>query len=54
MLAKVRSGQPLRYFTGAGWTGSGQFASQQDWQAYVAAASARARSPVKVAVSSAP
>jgi pectinesterase len=53
MLAKVRSGQPLRYFVGAGWTGSGDFASQQDWQAYVAAASARARSPVKVTVSAA-
>jgi pectinesterase len=54
MLAKVRSGQPLRYFVGAGWTGSGQFASQQDWQSYVAAAAARARSPIKVEVSGAP
>ena len=54
MLAKVRSGEPLRYFVGAGWIGSGDFASQQDWQSYVGAAAARARSPVKVVLSIAP
>jgi len=48
VLAKVTSGQPLRYYVGAGWTKSGDFASPEDWNAYVAACAARAKSPVKV------
>ncbi len=48
MLAKVTSGQPLRYHVGAAWTRGADFSSQQDWQAYVAAAAARARAPVKL------
>jgi hypothetical protein len=51
VLAKTTSGQPLRYYVGAGWTKSGQFASQQDWNTYVAAEAARAKSPVKVSIS---
>ena len=51
VIAKVVSGQPLRYYIGAGWSKSGQFSSAQEWSAYVANAAARARSPVKVAVS---
>ena len=51
MVAKVSSGQPLRYYIGAGWTRGGEFASRQDWQKYVAAEAARARSPIKVALS---
>ncbi len=47
VLAKAVSGQPLRYFVGAGWTRGGDFATAADWQAYVAAAAARARSPVR-------
>jgi pectinesterase len=50
-LAKVTSGQPLHYLVGAGWTKSGQFATQQDWDAYVANEAARAKSPLKVSVS---
>jgi Domain of unknown function (DUF4861) len=53
VLAKATSGQPLRYYVGAGWTKRGDFSSQADWNAYVAAAAARAQSPVKVAVSAA-
>lgn len=52
VLAKVTSGQPLRYYVGAGWTRSGQFSSKEDWTAYVSAEAARAKSPVKVALSS--
>lgn len=48
VLAKVASGQPLRYYVGAGWTKSGDFASAADWNAYVAACAARIKSPVKV------
>ncbi len=53
MLAKVQSGQPLRYFVGAGWTRGGDFATQKDWQTYVAAEAARARSPLKISLTSA-
>jgi pectinesterase len=48
MLAKVTSGQPLRYYVGAGWTRGGDFANRADWQKYVAAQSARVRAPVSV------
>ena len=54
VLAKVAPGQTLRYLIGAGWTRSGDFASQQDWLTYVSAAAARARSPVKVTLKAAP
>jgi hypothetical protein len=53
ILAKVAPGQTLRYLMGAGWSGSGSFTTQQDWLAYVSAAAARARSPVKVTLSAA-
>lgn len=48
VLVKVTSGQPVRYFVGAGWTKGGDFATQADWNAYVAACAARIKSPVKV------
>ncbi|MBS0632577.1 MAG: DUF4861 domain-containing protein [Verrucomicrobia bacterium] len=48
VLVKATSGQPLRYYVGAGWTKSGDFASEADWKAYVAACAARSKSPVKV------
>ncbi len=54
VLAKAVSGQPLRYYVGAGWSKSGQFASQQDWDDYVAAWAARVRSPIKVTCAAQP
>ncbi len=51
VLVKVASGAPVRYFAGAGWTKSGQFSSKDDWNAYVAACAARAKSPVKLSYS---
>lgn len=54
VLAKVASGQPLRYYVGAGWTKSGQFSSQADWNAYVAAEAARAKSPLTWSIGPAP
>lgn len=48
VLAKAVPGQPLRYYVGAGWSRSGDFPTAESWRAYVAAAAARARSPVKV------
>lgn len=51
LLAKVVSGQPLRYFVGAGWSKAGEFTTPEAWQAYVAACAARARAPVTVTLS---
>ncbi|PTX92724.1 DUF4861 family protein [Opitutus sp. ER46] len=50
VLAKAKSGQPVRYLVGAGWTRAGHFTSRAAWEAYVAAEAARARSPIKVTV----
>lgn len=50
ILARATVGQPLRYYAGAGWDRSGQFADQAAWQSYVNAAAARARAPVRVSI----
>jgi Domain of unknown function (DUF4861) len=54
VLTQVKSGQPVRYLVGAGWDRSGQFASREQWDAYVGSFAARLRSPVSVSVSAAP
>lgn len=54
MLVKVKSGVPLRYYAGAGWSGSGDFSSQAEWNACVAGQAARAAAPLQVAFSPAP
>jgi pectinesterase len=48
VLAKAASGQPLRYYVGAGWSKAGEFATLESWNAYVAACAARLKSPVTV------
>jgi len=48
VLAHATSGQPLRYFVGAGWSKAGEFTTQESWNAYVAAFAARAKSPLKI------
>ena len=50
VLARVVSGQPLRYLVGAGWSKAGEFTTQQAWNDYVAGCAARAKSPVRVAL----
>jgi hypothetical protein len=50
VLASVEPGKPLRYWIGAAWDKAGRITSQDAWQAYVAAASARAAHPVKIAL----
>jgi len=52
ILAKVTTGQPLRYYAGAGWSKAGEFKSQADWNTYVAACATRAASPIKITVAS--
>ena len=54
VLAKVRSGQPLHYYVGAGWSKAGEFTTRQQWNDYVAACAARIRSPVKVTLAPSP
>ena len=48
VVAKAKSGQPLRYYVGAGWSRAGEFTSKDQWNAYVAAFAARVKSPVTV------
>jgi pectinesterase len=52
ILAKATTGQPLRYYAGAGWSKAGEFKSQADWNAYVSACAMRAASPIKITVAS--
>jgi hypothetical protein len=46
ILAKVKSGVPVRYYAGAGWDRSGDFADVAAWEAYLAAFSARLQAPI--------
>ncbi len=48
VLARVVSGQPLRYFAGAGWSKAGEFTTKEAWNAYVAAEARRVHSPLKI------
>ena len=54
MLTQVKSGQPLRYYAGAGWDRSGDFSSQADWNGYVSALAARLKTPVSLEYSPLP
>ncbi len=47
-LAKAVSGQPLRYFAGACWSGSGDFANKEAWNAYLANFAKRLASPLVI------
>jgi pectinesterase len=53
ILAKATSGQPLRYYVGAGWSKAGEFTTQQAWDDYTAACAARAKSPLKATIAAA-
>lgn len=54
ILARAKSGAPLRYFAGAGWDRSGDFADAAAWDAYLSAFAKRLRSPVTSNVAVAP
>jgi unsaturated rhamnogalacturonyl hydrolase len=45
---------PLRYYTGAGWSRSGQFADRAAWEAYVKAFAATVASPLNITLSAKP
>jgi uncharacterized protein DUF4861 len=50
LLVKARDGAPIRYFAGAGWTGSGQFADRAAWEKHVQAHAERALRPLRISV----
>jgi hypothetical protein len=50
LLVKALDGAPVRYFTGAGWSKSGQFADRAAWEGYVRNFAARVASPLSVTV----
>ena len=35
VLVKVRTNVPFNYYSGAGWDGSPQFKTDQDWDKYI-------------------
>jgi len=54
LLVKARDNAPLRYFTGAGWNKSGQFADRAAWESYVKAFAAAVANPLTITVSARP
>ncbi len=54
LLVNAKDGVPVRYHTGAGWTGSGQFEDRAAWEAHVSAFAARVARPLHVTVSAKP
>jgi Domain of unknown function (DUF4861) len=50
ILGAVESDRPVRYLAGAGWTRSGDFSSQADWESYVARQARFENSPLRVAI----
>jgi hypothetical protein len=54
LLVKARNGEQLRYFAGAGWTRSGQFADRAAWENYVRDQAARIADPFQLSVSARP
>ena len=47
-IAPAEAGKPLLYYFGAGWSKSGDFPEETDWENYVRQFVARLRSPLKI------
>ncbi|HEY4300015.1 MAG TPA: DUF4861 family protein [Candidatus Didemnitutus sp.] len=54
ILARVKTGETLRYYAGGGWDKAGQFKTAPEWEAYLADFAARRRSPLHVTVTATP
>lgn len=54
LLVKARDGVPVRYFAGAGWSRSGQFADRGAWESYVRSFAAAVANPLKISVGAKP
>jgi pectinesterase len=50
LIARGSMWVPLTYYAGAGWTRSGDFASEEDWKSYLSLFAARLREPLGVAL----
>jgi pectinesterase len=48
IMGAATSGRPFTYYTGAGWTRSGDFRREKDWCAYLARFARRLQTPVKI------
>jgi unsaturated rhamnogalacturonyl hydrolase len=48
-LGKGKANAPVRYYSGAGWDRSGQFADHKAWEAYLEQFSMKLRTPVEIA-----
>jgi len=46
-VSRYKADEPFTYYAGAGWS-KGGFASEQDWQAYVAAEALKLRNPIQL------
>ena len=49
-LAQAESGKPFLYYLGAGWSKSGDFTAETDWENYVRQFAARLRAPLRVKI----
>ncbi|MDB4875050.1 MAG: pectinesterase [Gemmatimonadetes bacterium] len=49
-IARAKSGQPVSYWIGAGWTDSGDFRDVRDWWSYLDQWSSRLSAPIKITV----
>lgn len=54
LVFKARDGEPVKYFTGAGWNRSGQFTDRASWENYVKAFAAAVAKPLTITVSAKP
>ena len=50
-ISRARSGQPVDYYIGAGWTDSGDYRDVKDWYTYLDLAAQRFGAPIVVTFS---
>ncbi|HEX9006752.1 MAG TPA: DUF4861 family protein [Bacteroidota bacterium] len=50
LLITARRGSPLVYYAGAGWTRSGDFATEKDWSTYLETTAVLLKAPLRVEV----
>ena len=50
IFGSVQLGKPVTYYTGAGWTLSGDFSSADSWREYLGTFSKRISSPIVVSI----
>jgi pectinesterase len=49
-VSRARSGEPVSYWTGAGWTDSGDFRDVRDWWTYLDQWAQRLATPIKLTI----